>query len=47
MMVTAVGEVRNYSLPLSGLGPGKYAVNWKAMAKGQNSQGSFSFTVSN
>ena len=47
MMVTAVGEVGYYSLPLSGLGPGKYAVNWKAMARGQNFQGSFSFTVRN
>ena len=46
MMVTAVGEVGYYSLPLSGLGPGKYAVNWKAMAKGRDYQGGFSFTVS-
>ena len=45
MMVTAVGEVANYSLPLAGLGPGAYIVNWKAWSGGREYQGSFSFTV--
>lgn len=45
MMVTAVGEVQHYSLPVSGLGPGTYRVNWRATAKGQEHRGSFSFTV--
>jgi len=45
MMVTAVGDVGHYSLPLPGLGPGKYTVNWKAAAAGTQYQGSFAFTV--
>src|SRR4051812_31037503 len=28
MMVHAVGTVAHYSLPLSGIGPGKYQVEW-------------------
>jgi methionine-rich copper-binding protein CopC len=43
--VTAVGEIADYSIPLSGLGTGKYAVNWKAASAGRNYQGSFAFTV--
>ena len=45
MMVTAAGETDRYSLPLSELGPGLYAVNWKATSRGTAHQGSFSFTV--
>lgn len=45
MMVTAVGDAPNYSLPLSGLGPGSYTVNWRATAAGKQNRGSFSFTV--
>lgn len=45
MMVTAVGEVAAYSLPLPDLGPGAYTVGWRATAAGQVYQGSFRFTV--
>lgn len=45
MMVTAVGEVGYYSLPLSGLGRGSYTVTWKAAASGTAYQGSFQFEV--
>lgn len=45
MMITPVGEVEHYSLPLSGLGPGSYTVSWRATASGQEHRGSFSFTV--
>lgn len=45
MMVTAVGEVARYELPLSGLGPGAYRVEWKASIAGTGHQGSFAFTV--
>ena len=43
MMVTAVGEVEHYSLPLSGLGPGTYTVAWKAVARGVDHRGTFGF----
>lgn len=45
MMITAVGEVTSYTLPLSGLETGAYTVNWRATVKGQAHQGSFGFTV--
>lgn len=45
MMVTAVGGVEHYSLPLSGLGPGRYTVEWKATARGVDYNGSFGFEV--
>ena len=45
MMVTAVGEVEHYSLPLSGLEAGSYTVDWRASAAGRDHQGRFSFTV--
>lgn len=45
MMVTAVGEVEHYSLPLAGLGPGRYAVDWEATAGGVDYNGSFGFQV--
>ena len=45
MMITAVGEVQHYSLPLPGLGPGGYTVAWRSTAQGHEYQGSFKFTV--
>ena len=45
MMVTAAGETDHYSLPLAGLGPGSYVVNWKGTSRGTAYRGSFSFTV--
>ena len=45
MMVTAVGEVEHYSLPLSGLGPGRYTVDWRATLRGVDHRGSFGFEV--
>ena len=45
MMVSAVGEVEHYSLPLSGLGPGRYAVAWRASRGGIEHRGRFEFTV--
>jgi len=45
MMVTAVGEVADYALPLPGLQPDVYTVRWTATALGASHQGSFSFTV--
>ncbi|HET7816194.1 MAG TPA: copper resistance CopC family protein [Sphingomicrobium sp.] len=45
MMVTAVGEVEHYSLPLSGLGTGRYTVDWRASVGGVGHRGSFAFQV--
>lgn len=45
MMVTAVGEVEHYSLPLSADAPGAYTVAWRATAKGREFQGRFGFTL--
>ena len=45
MMVTAVGEVEHYALPLSADAAGTYGVSWRASAKGRGYQGSFGFTV--
>lgn len=45
MMVTAVGEVEHYSLPLSDVDPGAYTVAWKASARGVDYRGSFGFQV--
>jgi methionine-rich copper-binding protein CopC len=44
-MIHAVGEVADYSIPLSGLGPGVYTVSWRATAKGREYRGSFGFTA--
>ena len=35
MMVHSVAEVRDYSIPLSGLAAGAYTVNWRATARGR------------
>lgn len=45
MMLTPVGEVSTYSLPVSELGAGNYRVTWKAASRGRAYQGSFSFIV--
>ena len=45
-MVHAVGEASDYSIPLSGLGPGAYTVNWRATAQQREYFGSFEFAVS-
>lgn len=45
MMVNAVSEVEHYSLPLSGLGQGRYTVGWRASARGVDHRGSFGFDV--
>ena len=44
-MVTAVGEAEHYSVPVSGLGSGRYTVDWRATARGSDYNGSFSFEV--
>lgn len=44
-MVTSVGEVQRYSVPLSGLGWGDYVVRWSATVGEQPHEGSFSFSV--
>jgi methionine-rich copper-binding protein CopC len=45
IMVTAVGEVPRYSIPLPDLGPGTYTVAWEATAAGAPHRGSFRFAV--
>ena len=45
MMVTAVGEVRYYSLPLPSLDAGNYTVAWQANIAGKDHRGSFRFSV--
>lgn len=45
MMVTAVGEVEHYALPLPDLRAGQYEVAWSARARGAEHRGRFRFTV--
>ena len=45
MMITAVGETSDYTIPLPGLGTGTYRVGWKASAAGAPYSGTISFTV--
>lgn len=45
MMVHAVGEAANYSLPLSELGPGSYRVDWRASVLDREYRGTFQFIV--
>ena len=45
-MIHAVGETQRYSLPLSGLVPGTYSVNWRATAQSREYRGTFGFNVS-
>ena len=44
-MVHAVGEVADYSIPITISAPGAYTVSWRATAKGREYRGSFAFTV--
>lgn len=44
-MITPAGEQLTYSVPLPGLGPGSYRVDWRASAAGHTHQGSFGFAV--
>jgi CopC domain len=44
-MVHAIGEVPDYSIPLTDLGPGSYTVIWRASVGGQEHRGGFTFTV--
>ena len=45
MMVHSAAKSADYSIPLPGLGPGSYTVNWKATAHGQPYLGSFVFAA--
>ena len=45
MMITAVAETTDYSIPLPGLTGGSYRVNWRANASGRPHNGAFTFTV--
>lgn len=44
-MVDSVGETADYTIPLAGLGPGKYEVTWKATVAGTAHSGAFAFTA--
>jgi methionine-rich copper-binding protein CopC len=45
MMVHAVGEAADYSIPLPGLDAGTYAVSWRATSAGRSYSGTFGFSV--
>lgn len=45
MMVHAVGEEQDYSIPLSTLGAGSYEVAWKATVAEAEYSGTFRFTI--
>ena len=45
MLVHAVGEERDYSIPLSTLGAGSYEVAWKATVAEFEYSGTFRFTI--
>ncbi|MFP5328939.1 MAG: copper resistance CopC family protein [Alphaproteobacteria bacterium] len=44
-MITPVGEVSRYTVPLPGLEAGSYRVDWRASAGGKSHRGSFGFQV--
>jgi methionine-rich copper-binding protein CopC len=44
-MITSVGEVSRYSVPLPDLGPGNYTVRWNATVGGEAHEGTFGFTI--
>lgn len=46
IMVHAIGEVRDYSIPVTALGTGSYKVDWAATAEGIGFSGTFTFKVS-
>ena len=45
MMVGAMGEARDYSIPVNGLEGGSYLVKWRASIGQVEHQGSFAFQV--
>lgn len=45
IMVDAVGEVTHYSLPLNGLGAGRYTIDWRASSAGIDYRGNIHFDV--
>lgn len=45
MMVTAVGEVERFSLPLPQLGKGSYTAGWRASSGDSPFEGSIRFTI--
>jgi methionine-rich copper-binding protein CopC len=45
IMVTPIGEVEHYSIPLPGLASGPYTVTWRAASSGRQHEGSFTFSV--
>jgi len=45
MMVSPVGEVEHYSLPLQDLEAGAYTVSWRVTSAGTQHMGSFNFRV--
>lgn len=45
MMVSPVGEVGYYSLPVSASTPGDYTVGWRASVAGREHEGSFRFVL--
>lgn len=45
MMVNAVGEATHYSLPLDGLGTGRYTIDWRATVVGIDYHGNIHFDV--
>ena len=45
MMITPAGESADYSLPLSGVGPGQYTVSWRATVGDAERSGTLTFRV--
>ena len=45
MMVESADETHEYSIPLPGLGTGKYEARWRASAAGEESSGRLIFSV--
>lgn len=45
IMLSAAGEVTQYSIPVPGLETGRYSVSWRATARGNEHRGKFGFTV--
>jgi methionine-rich copper-binding protein CopC len=45
IMVNAVGEVTHYSLPIDGLGAGRYTADWRASSAGIDYHGNIHFDV--
>ena len=45
MMISPAGEAADYSLPLSGVGPGQYTVSWRATVGDAERSGTLTFRV--